>query len=446
MNEISIDDEFASLFLQQLLDSSTKVKPDHAIDSKDFYDVSNNDLDNYMEANKQPQILNDNWQFYNTSYSVYLPSDAILTSSTFLLGNEVLAGSRELFHPSPIDSEDEQDKEPSVSTTPQEDLNLSNILDFKLIQNDLCFFSSSKPIDFNVLCKLNGRFHINQGSYKKFINKQQQKVVELICYRRNLASIQCAIPSNINDLFVGYKSQEPKRVANIKVWLDCKVLKANKTKDSWIVMDKGVDDTFVVNGSASTSRRKVGVNYLTETHYTIPFDSVGDKFPICWDQIRFNSATANNRHDNDYKYYVLMLNLEFLDGSYKVIGKSTYESNPIKVRGRNPSFYSNRKDVLIKERDPINIGTKRRRNSSSPEAKQVKKKPSPVSEDKIQTNSSHNDTLSTYEYLKVDSNYYLPPVEVGYFPHHVHHSKQVFKMNSSFKNDEHPLKYFNYFM
>lgn len=56
---------------------------------------------------------------------------------------------------------------------------------------------------------------------------------------------------------------------------------------------------------------------------------------------------------------------------------------------------------------------------------------------------------SSYEYFKVNDNYYLPPVEVGYFPHHVHHNKQVFKPNiiaGSYSHATENRKQYNYYI
>lgn len=404
MNYNNIDDEFTSLFLQEL------QQPTRG---------------NYLEESDheviEPYLGEDSYEIIKELLIPNVPT-------TFVQINEYFKeepGSNKL-------SDLEKSSSPEAKSTSA--LQVLSFNHSKPLKAHIVS-SSNEPLNFNVQCRLDGKFFIDQESYQNIHNNV---AVDLFCYRRNIVSVITDIEIE-SEGYVLTESGEKIKIENIEIELTNQLVVKDKVTREYTPAD--ANDNLSINKMDPPEDKNT--IYMNEKKGKIPLNK---KLSACWDQLRFTSATANNRHDNDKKSYVLHLKIKLLDESDKVIGETELKSNHIKVRGRNPYFFSKNGDVLVRDKTLGNTATRRRTSSSYPEGpvKKLKKSQSPVESPE---NDMKND--STYEYFKVDKNYYLPPVDVGYFPHHVHHNKQVFKtaqLSPSVKNDPSPLKFYNYFM
>lgn len=354
---------------------------------------------------------------------------------------------------------------------------------------------------------------------------------QLFCYRRNSISISFSL---------GFQSfLEGARFQKVVIQLYSSLRKRNTDKGDEGGGDTGKSQTVVITDrddfifsklSNETLKpangRHNGVVRLNQSEHQLTYaDLEQDRnLVLFWDQIKFKSATANNRHDAANKFYKIVIDVQVIDDAGEVAGRKVFESNPIIVRGRNPSFYSQKGDILIgrMKKQPTNHsrrpshpvpGCKRARHSATtgvslqkssqepsvgpltslpitpnqagrsetcdpkeadvhgPAAKALLVQPlhtgpgetaddGAAAKDHCSTTHAKTDTpaaaarhegsvreddvegdmlptetaaasadSSSYQYFRVDDHYYLPPVDVGYFPHHAHHNKQVFKSN-----------------
>lgn len=211
-------------------------------------------------------------------------------------------------------------------------------------------------------------------------------------------------------------------------------------------------------------------------------------------KIRFKNATPNNGNMTFQNYYHLKIKLsaivadlyyddyideEFLvtnpDNSRNEITLFELETEPIVVRGRNPSFYADRNDLLVKGRaatsrenyklsgksfdsntnfkveetdvkdesdreinserniDEDNLDSKEIDDDSQDESSPMTSAPSQFNlndksvppiilntmTNKLNILEIFNDN-SSYKYFPISKVYYLPPVNVVYFPHGAH--------------------------
>jgi hypothetical protein len=215
-------------------------------------------------------------------------------------------------------------------------------------------------------------------------------------------------------------------------------------------------EEFVFSGKAASNKKDAVVIgqsklSLTSTELQSLWAKHGKDLGFSWEQIRFKTATANNRHDVSTKYYIIRFELELRlrnsnNTNIDKTVKTAFESHPFSVRGRNPQFYSGKGEVMIgKLRELSKCHKEHLGKETSPSDKSISEgshpqkhgqtAAPPPSESSQQTNKQQQQppitvstgaATSTYQYFPVDGPYYHAPVEVGYFPHHVHHNKQVF--------------------
>lgn len=350
---------------------------------------------------------------------------------------------------------------------------------------------------------ISGRLFIDPDSFNRLTgdlrslnSKDSTDIIQLYCYRRNSITVNFAI--DLRNLFSDFQNQQNQPFDKVSIQIfsslrkrDNKEGNPNMIKEEFKFhgfQDNGISNSIQMNGS------NISLGY--DDLYKI-FGEGNNDIEFNWEQVRFNSATASNRHDIANKYHMLVLQVNFLNSDGNVLYNKTFESYPIIVRGRNPRFYSEKGDILIgkikkiagepksiddmNESTTIPPSTKRQRphttlkldtssslspplqpapSSSSPSSSSSNVNPgsdnkftqsesekanrpvsvvneanaeadAEISDDSGGDNNNNNNNCmnSSYQYFKVEDNYYLPPVEVGYFPHHVHHNKQVFKTN-----------------
>ncbi|GMM35184.1 hypothetical protein DASC09_025090 [Saccharomycopsis crataegensis] len=698
INYNSIDDEFASLFLQEL--QNTRMINSEQDENREIVrseqiqtEVGNaNDIDLNVNAGGLP-VNTDN---LIGSYARYLPLEATFTSnllgfdglsyptigeqnsqfgmmlvdqgynngsngnrinnfdnvssnkfsnlatstdSNMMISKEsvdTIAGNAESFEN--IDSESHNKNEPDdlisrnslnamAKTNPEESIvkhyqtKNDHGITMQLISSTVLSFrdiNRGKPITIknskneNIGLKfdglINGRIFINPDSFKRFSECREAVnesfSTQLFCYRRNSISIAFSLIFDFMKVGKGehlfLESLDSKvELEKIRIKLSASLRKRDNNSDKFSIIKN--EEEFIMQQSDSDDKILKFHNnslQLNKSEATLSLEDLASTKKNCkqkslnisWEQIRFKSATANNRHDAANKFYVIIIAVEFIDKQGSISSQKSFESQPIIVRGRNPSFYSNKGDILIGKNKKVlsspilensvqeNISgeaspdtpllKRQKMETKMPldlEVKMAVKTPNSLNNNNhgpqlrlgesgekaiteknnkdngavtvtstissttdrngnytasiapnypgncnasdtanaannatastdivnINKNNSNNDNEnmndssdtvnfdnsaesvnrdddnddnidkekqkqqqdetgeSSYEYFKVNDNYYLPPVEVGYFPHHVHHNKQVFKPNiiaGSYSHATENRKQYNYYI
>lgn len=336
---------------------------------------------------------------------------------------------------------------------------------------------------------LAGRLYINPESFVKLSQlrnfltlMEEANSTQLFCYRRNWISINFTMDLGFLKLVNGEKPFD-----EISISLSSSLRKQDN-KDSTKVSVIKESEEFIFH--KTEVKNFDNIIQASDSKITVKYDDLvkiatkSDDVQILWDQIKFKSATANNRHDAANKHYIIVLEVNFHKNSSDndtISHTRIFESHQIIVRGRNPSFYSKKGDILIGKNTKLS-GSKTSKFDLNPientdsSAHSLNPTNNIKSTDNQKTTAALNSTASiygdyrtfspavgsivksekngiigsmsqakdthdkrsvlkesnggsSYQYFRVTDNYYLPPVDVGYFPHYVHHSKQVLKPN-----------------
>lgn len=164
-------------------------------------------------------------------------------------------------------------------------------------------------------------------------------------------------------------------------------------------------------------------------------------------KLQFKSATANNINLNFQTYYRLRICLYAgADADAPVV--LSVVSCPIMVRGRNPSFYEDRRDVLISGRAPgarlsylveDAVGDTLPPplpKQGEPEPKpEPEREPEPEPEPESEADGGPGNVplpvgdaaahrRGRYHYFPMLNVYYTPPINVVYFPHGAHQASE----------------------
>lgn len=502
----TIDDEFASLFLQELQNTRSESARNNTLhnnnnddDGSDLVDTNEakkndvqSDIDyiNSREVTLNPSNLKP--VSCAASYARYLPSEATIFSNYFDLNRlEETSGkhtgnteseetklidekSNDFKHISEFGSAisentiDKSKKNESIekplikgANKPSERDNAETL---QAIANNVLLLRETskkdtyrKPLSdsyFNGF--ISGRLFIDMESFTRLskerntLNVQQHEFdSHIICYRRN--SIKLCFTINVKQLLSDRNFQNFDSIS-LNLY---SVLRKKEKKETGLFSDiqreelkfRGIDnDTDELSNLVQMNKSNVSIKHDALVNV---FKAGCNKVVMNWEQVQFNSASGSNRYDTSTKYHFIILEVKIHKSDAKldeIIDKSVFESCPIMVRGRNPMFYSAKGDILIgkikkideSNETPDKIEGKVIKSRRTPEAM---KRKNTTDENKTSTEENTRDNSTTieensdslgslnsgYQYFKVDENYYLPPVEVGYFPHHVHHNKQVFK-------------------
>ncbi|KAH3898657.1 uncharacterized protein SCODWIG_00520 [Saccharomycodes ludwigii] len=358
---------------------------------------------------------------------------------------------------------------------------------------------------FNVDCSLDGRFYIEKHTLSLLLGKPQvdenpssdnscgtvtdNDQITLFCYRRNFISIKLEFSfpfdsTGIQSLYLKKTKNEENaiEISKLRFKVYCSLRKSTSDDDDSFKVIVPMEQFVMPKNNEVLKKNKDGNFVLKCSEYEIPITKLGDYynantdcFIVEWDQIKFKSATANNRHDAKDKFYVVTTSIEFLDKFNEPVYNTKLESLPVMVRGRNPSFYSDKGDIFLGKLKSNHLVSFKAENSNdlkndhvvkksrkkSPSKNQISEETSnasspssaPVSNTNLASMNNSQESLVVdglnYHYFKMDNNYYLPPIEVGYFPHYVHHNKQVFKLQappSNRQNEEDSSTHYNYFM
>lgn len=263
---------------------------------------------------------------------------------------------------------------------------------FKIIDKD------NNEVKLKFGCFLNGRFLTNDTDNQNFMqskadtdakkgdvkdwNTMEPKVIS--CYRRNYILV------SLNLSLSGFSTSSPERPQVLKLqtkengYLLSRVIKYFETEVSahtnvstsrnvpLIIYDdskgkeKSKDELEIRDTDDSVSPESYNLtrNTITLSDSAFKNNEIDSYHTI--KKLQFKNATPNNGNSAFQNYYYLKIRVsavvadlyfnDYIDesGSY---GNSTssevlfeFVSLPIIVRGRNPSFYSDRKDILVKGR------------------------------------------------------------------------------------------------
>ncbi|CAI5755503.1 unnamed protein product [Candida verbasci] len=409
---------------------------------------------------------------------------------------------------------------------------ITSINDYKIIDK----YNNEVQIEFSGF--LNGRFltnDIDNNNYiftKNELNKNKEctnitgkvdpKVIS--CYRRNYIQI------NMNLQLKSMKSKLLKLICSEYGYQTTRVIKYFKIEISACTNLSNSKSVGII--IKKEEQKKSNPEYKEDLIVYTPINNVDtiinlqdaeindnneiEKFYTI-KKLQFKNATPNNGNLTFQNYYHLKVKLscivadiyfddyieedegknEDLSNTNEII-LSELVSTPIIVRGRNPSFYSERKDLLIKGRSPSSKKSFRKLNEESLSNFRLDSNNSNLniyshtsSENEIENDNEHdidneqdleneidvdneldldidaNSPISTnldlienneilpnlsystnnsnnlisnpngsgdnnceigsnekYKYFPISSVYYLPPVNVVYFPHRAHHPNQ----------------------
>ncbi|WPK25944.1 hypothetical protein PUMCH_003282 [Australozyma saopauloensis] len=319
------------------------------------------------------------------------------------------------------------------------------------------------PCEVEIKGFLHGRFctnnydnYIYQMSSTGAIDEYQTYAPLVIsCYRRNFLNIHIVMQASSTDNL----SVDGELVEQYRLEIDATAENPDANDSSFSLRD---------NDNDAKDFSKVGDNLTVETigkSHTIKSNELSPESFFMVRKLKFNSSTINSLKLNSQTYYCLIVRLvaDTASGS-KVL--QTLTSAPIIVRGRNPSFYNTRKDIVIKPKSPCfkasyghshsqiqrfaleealseprpssreeyyedssDTHTQSRNEDAYGENASESEEDSPLEEERDTSNevyidqvleSMSNNPGKNYHYFPVLNVYYTPPVNVVYFPHGAH--------------------------
>lgn len=265
----------------------------------------------------------------------------------------------------------------------------------------------------SIRAKLGGTFFLSQSSAAD----TDPDAYHLTFYRRNLLQVRASVHNDHKVVYVQTETGE--RAKTQSLWLDVEVTDNSADSDPQRLL-------FCSPKSATS----LPADDEAKAKMVFP-DNPTANDEVEWKRLQFKGATAHNgRTKHQQFFYVSVKCLAELENGTKTCLASAL-SRPVVVRGRNPRFYVNRNCIIL------NDGSSRQADSTEPTTKKRSASDSDYSSkkrilpDTSEMSSPNSDTSrphtiyskeEDYEYFPVPLNYWLPPVEVVYRPHAVHHS------------------------
>lgn len=356
---------------------------------------------------------------------------------------------------------------------------LLSLLDLSLVEKNQeaqVYNSFREPLSLEIKGFLHGRFCTNNldnyvyqmSSAGSFNGNQVYAPMVISCYRRNFMNVHIVVTTGSNDkMFV---NDEP--INNLRLEVGATAHGPDAGVASLSIRDTDADPKDPSRAGDNLTVETIGLSHVIEDA-----DLRNENFFMV-KKLKFTSSTVNSLKSNTQTYYCLTVSLiADLPSGPTVIKK--LKSAPIIVRGRNPSFYNTRNDIIIKPKSPyfrssyemlpgVNVeleamtehipATEDTLEESSdhflqPKAEDdVEDEPEDGIEDEVDENNSdsENESLggmdkeastdvyikqiissmgntegSNYHYFPVLSVYYTPPVNVVYFPHGAHLSSGI---------------------
>lgn len=423
-------------------------------------------LQSQRPSNGQPEVVNYNTQPYMIGASINSPPmEPIVYEPTTAITRRKQALAPEI--------PDIQIDYSSMSL-----LRLLNMRSVEKQQKTQVCNSFGEILSLDIKGFLHGRFCTNNldnyvyqiSTAGSFDGNQVYAPMVISCYRRNFINIHMVVTTGSNDkMFI---NGEP--ISNLR-------LEAGATAHG---PDAGVASFSIRENDADPKDpTRAGDNLAVETigkSHVIEDPDLREENFFMIKKLKFTSSTINSLKSNSQTYYCLTVSLIADLASGPVVIKEL-KSAPIIVRGRNPSFYNTRNDIIIKPKSPyfrssyeMLPGVKSELEAITVEAHlpatedtledssdhflqvrvedEVEDEPEDEIEDEADDNisDSENESLggmdkeastdvyikqilssmgntegSNYHYFPVLSVYYTPPVNVVYFPHGAHLSSGI---------------------
>ncbi|QNP98205.1 YALIA101S06e02828g1_1 [Yarrowia lipolytica] len=277
----------------------------------------------------------------------------------------------------------------------------------------------------SIRAKLGGTFFLSQSSAAD----TDPDAYHLTFYRRNLLQVRASVHNDHKVVYVQTESGE--RAKTQSLWLDVEVTDNSADSDPQRLL-------FCSPKSATS----LPADDEAKAKMVFP-DNPTANDEVEWKRLQFKGATAHNgRTKHQQFFYVSVKCLAELENGTKTCLASAL-SRPVVVRGRNPRFYLNRNCIILNDGSSRQAdsgdsnstttmttqtsATNKKRSASDSDYSSKKR----ILPDTSEMSSPNSDTSrphtiyskeEDYEYFPVPLNYWLPPVEVVYRPHAVHHS------------------------
>ncbi|VEU23779.1 DEKNAAC104883 [Brettanomyces naardenensis] len=354
-----------------------------------------------------------------------------------------------------------------VKQEPSDDISLekaplnlphNNLLELKQISSPKLevLDSSKKAISFTASGLVDGRFYFNS----EYLRSSARDEFPIACYRRNHITLE---------MFLDFSALPKVVVTEDGSQCDVEAIRLSVSSSSNFSREP-VDLALFINhrkattanpNSGSSSSEPAATEMVGSTIDLNPFEG---KKKVVLSRFQFKRATPNNGKCIIRDYYYLDVNIDLVvDDEPDTLHLATLKSNAISVRGRNPSFYNERKDTLIVKDGEVEVKTEKQEKRS----KVIQKQPQlpaklpklPKIPSKLPTKLKVSAKLpvkppsklpskpptkislrlpapsaiarlrktppktphARYRYFPIRSNYYLPPVRVYYLPHSAAH-------------------------
>lgn len=380
---------------------------------------------------------------------------------------------------------------------------LTGLLDFiPLEKNKSAVISDYKIIDKNnkeikllVSGFLSGKFFTNELDNSNYVPPDDAHTKDgnvLSCYRRNwislLINLNLSKFSDVNSKVLKLQTTEycyiiTRVIKWLKIEISARTIQS-QTKEIPMIISQDKDKK---EGTESPSPETVVPELIHDSTHIVPVNQLIinentlaiDHFYIL-KKLQFKNATPHNGNFMFQNYYHLRIKVsavvaDMYYDDYDVdlhqnsddrneIVLSELVTRPIIVRGRNPSFYYEKKDILIKSRNPVlrkdyaeaaaapepistsepvtnapspDVHTpeshdeesdspgKRASDTPVPQPDPENKSVAPVVYSAASANSINFKSIFTndgprYKYFPMSNVYYLPPINSVYFPHRAH--------------------------
>lgn len=220
-----------------------------------------------------------------------------------------------------------------------------HFLDFKPFLTDhdevKLLDANKSEVAFDLIASLDGKFYCNEKHMN--VDSNDKKRMPIACYRRNFSSLLIAIET----------SEKPKYLEIKGTLYDIESLQVSLNCFSNF-SGSPVDITFFSN------KAKIK-EYIDMEGCDVDIGLPTGLVKVLLKKFQFTKATPNNGKSIAKDYYYLQLNLNAVvrdsieegtetNNKRKLplhISLKTLKSNGISVRGRNPSFYTEREDIGI---------------------------------------------------------------------------------------------------
>lgn len=314
-----------------------------------------------------------------------------------------------------------------------------------------------QPASVDLKGFLHGRFctnnhdnYIYQVGLSGSIDEGQVYLPDVIsCYRRNFINIHMLVSSSTNQLCI-----DGEAVRSLRIEIDATAHGTDAGTASFSIRDSEADPKEQCRSGDNLKVDPIGKSHVIEAN-----DLQEENYYMVR-KLKFSTSTINSLKLNSQTYFCLTVSLiaDLASGSRTI---NVLRSAPMIVRGRNPSFYNSRKDIVIKPKSPFFRSSyvcgpvrltkavsppevthledsyeESSDNYQQPKAEEESDDIASDSEDEHiggSDNESFNDVYiqqildsiqstegKNYHYFPVLNVYYTPPIDVVYFPHGAH--------------------------